>query len=60
MIWGWFNEEQGNITGAVNQTFEVDATIPFAAEFEGGDATITGLTVITTAESYVQIQDVVS
>lgn len=47
MIVGWFNEEQGNITGFDNTTFSVAVDIPIdAAQFEGQPATVSGLTIL--------------
>jgi len=51
VIYGWFNEEQGNLTCAVNSTFAVEAQIPLTADFNDGSATVTGLTIASTAES---------
>ena len=47
VIVGWYNEEQGNITGFDNTTFSVSVDIPIdAVQFEGQPATVTGLTIL--------------
>ena len=47
MIYGWYNEEQGNITGAANNTFGVSVDIPVdAVQFAGEDATVTSLVIV--------------
>ena len=51
-IVGWFNEEQGNITGFANTSVSVTASIPISADLlgdTGGSATVDTLTIITTA-----------
>ena len=47
VIVGWFNEEQGNITGFANTSFAVSVDIPIdAIQFAGQDATVSGLTIL--------------
>jgi hypothetical protein len=49
VIAGWFNEEQGNITGFDNVTAIVDATIDLTADlFSDGPATVQTLSILET------------
>lgn len=50
VIWGWYNEEQGNITGATNFDFGVSVDLPIdAVEYGGEDFTVTGLTIVVSS-----------
>lgn len=47
VIVSWFNEDQGNITGFANASFDINLNIPIEAnQWEGAGATVTSLTVI--------------
>jgi len=46
----WTNEEQGTISCFANQTFNLEVDIP--VEFEGGPATVTGLTVASNVDPF--------
>ena len=46
----WTNEEQGTISCFANQTFNLEVDIPI--DFEGGPATVTGLTVASNVDPY--------
>ena len=51
VVVGWFNEEQGLITGFDNATFAVTVDIPIGAQLNGQSATVSSLTIAQTTSS---------
>ena len=45
VIVGWYNEEQGNITGFTNYSFTIDIDVPIEANFGGDTITVTTLVI---------------